>query len=242
LKRQQDRLAAKQAETEPVQITEEALSTAPEDVPPVPAPPLAEAESSDQPVAEPQQPPDARADERQAAGSAKVGAKGRPRRSRQRKDRSPAGDTADVPATVERLDPTVETQAPEPAAPTATSDDDPAEKIAEPKPARKRRQGSRASRPRPRADRQGDQPSVEQVEAPSVDDAQPSEAPSLFSERVAEYTLAHQRQSDRDRRSGPDRRSGVDRREAQVKGFEGLSDRRAGAERRSGSNRRRVTA
>jgi hypothetical protein len=238
LKRQQDRLAAKQAETEPVQITQEALPTAAEDVPPVPAPPLAEAGSSDQRVAEPQQPPEARADERQAAGSAKVGAKGRPRRSRQRKDRSPAGDTGDVPATVERLDPTAEAQDPEPEVPAATPDDDPAETIAEPKPTRKRRQASRASRPRPRADRQEDQLSVEQVDAPSVDAAQPSEAPSLFSERVAEYTLAHQR----DRRSGPDRRSGIDRREAQVKGFEGPSDRRAGAERRSGRNRRRVTA
>jgi hypothetical protein len=244
LKRQQDRLTAIQAATEPAQITEETLPTASENVPPVPAPHRAKARSSKKALEKGRQPPDDRVDGDQTLGSAEVGAKAIPRRRRRPEDRSPSGDppAGDAPTTVDRRETPVEAREHEPAAAAATSDDGPAETTVEPKSRRKRQQSSRAPRARRRPEVQEDQLSVEQEDAPSVDDAQPSEAPSLFSERVAEYTLAHQRESDRDRRSGPDRRSGIDRREAQVKGFEGPSDRRAGAERRSGSNRRRVTA
>jgi hypothetical protein len=142
----------------------------------------------------------------------------------------------DVPPKPDRLHaPPVEVQDREPAPATASSDD-PAETIDAPEPTRKRR-SSPASRPRRRAKRQDDQVSVEEA----VAEAGPSEGASLFSERVAEDTLDHQRQSARERRSGRDRRSGIDRREAQIDGFEG-PDRRAGAERRSGGNRRRVSA
>src|SRR6478672_973486 len=262
-----------------VPLTNEALPT--ENLPPWPAPPRPEVRSSRKTVEKQQRPLDAR-DEHQVPGpSAKAGATGRPRHSRGKADRSPAGDvdSVDVPSKPDRLDtPPVEIHDPEPAPATASSDDpaetidapeptrkrrmskpdrlhtppveihdsepapatassdDPAETIDAPEPTRKRRSAP-ASRPRRRAKRQDDQVSVEQA----VADAEPSEGASLFSERVAEYTLDHQRQSARERRSGRDRRSGIDRREAQIDGFEG-PDRRAGAERRSGGNRRRISA
>ena len=239
-KREQDRVAVEEAVTELVQLADEALPIASEIVPPAPAPTRAKARSPQKAKAaeKRQQPPDDHEGERQPP-AAKVDAETkRPRRSRGKADRSPAGDveSVDVPPKPERLHAPVEVQDREPAPPTASSDDL-AETIDAPEPTRKRR-SSPASRPRRRAKRQDDQVSVEQVAA----EAEPSESASLFSERVAEYTLDHQRQSERERRSGRDRRSGIDRREAQIGGFEGPSDRRAGAERRSGGNRRRVTA
>jgi hypothetical protein len=239
-KREQDRVAVEEAVTELVQLADEALPIAPEIVPPVPAPTRAMARSPQKAkaVEKRQQPPDDHDRERRPP-AAKVDAEmKRPRRSRAKADRSPAGDvdSVDVPPKPDRLHaPPVEVQDREPV-PAGASSDDPAETIDAPEPTRKRR-SSPASRPRRRAKRQDDQVAVEEA----VAEAEPSEGASLFSERVAEYTLDHQRQSARERRSGRDRRSGIDRREAQIDGFEG-PDRRAGAERRSGGNRRRVSA
>jgi hypothetical protein len=230
-------LAGRRRDT--AQIADEALPIASEIVPPEVAPTRAKARSPQKAVAKRQQPPDDHDGERQTPPAKVDAEKKRPRRSRGKADRSPAGDvdSVDVPLKPDRLDaPPVEVQDREPA-PAAVSSDDPAESIVAPEPSRKRR-SSPASRPRRRTKSQENRVSVEQVAA----ETEPSEGASLFSERVAEYTLDHQRQSERERRSGSDRRSGIDRRGAQIDGFEGPSDRRAGAERRSGGNRRRVTA
>ena len=218
-------LAGRRQQT--AQITHEALPLASENAPPFPEPPRVEARSSQQATEErkPQQPLDARDGERTPPSPAKVDGKKDHRPSRRKDDRSAIG---------------VEVHDREPT-PAATSSDDAAETVVQPAPSRKRRGSSPAARPRRRAKRT-EELSVEQADARSVAEAQPSEGASLFSERIAEYTLDHQRQSARERRSGHDRRSGIDRREAQIDGFEGPSDRRAGGERRSGGNRRRLTA
>lgn len=236
-------LAGRRRQT--AQITDEALPTASENLPPWPAPPGVEARSSEQAIDErgPQEPLDAPDGERKSPGAAKVDGEKRPRPRRRKEAPSPVGDvnSVDVPPKPDRLEAPVEVQDREPAPAAATSSDDAAETVAQPAPSRKRRGSSPAARPRRRA-KPKEEPSVEQVDTASVAEAQATEGASLFSQRIAEYTLDHQRQSERERRSGRDRRSGIERREAQVDGFEGPSDRRAGGERRSGGNRRRVGA
>lgn len=144
-------------------------------------------------------------------------------------------DPADAPPTVDRDDTNVDTTDGEPVAATTTYEGR-AETMAEVEPHRKPGRRARARLARRGSEHLQDGLTVERVGTASSEDLQPSEDAAEVNERIAQYTLAPER------RSGRDRRSDIDRRQAQVEGFDPSSERRGGGvDRRWGISRRRAT-